>query len=177
VYHYKQLREANVYSTYELIELCSQGKSKRLMFTSSLSAVAPEGESFETDEIRLDNLTLTSGYGKQQQTQFSTLLIRYIVGQTKWVSERLVSAARECGLKASILRLPYISGDNETGYTNSSNFLWRFVKSCILLKTYPDLCYHLDMYPVDVLAKHVVQLCFHPEGLYFPVYHFVNSYR
>lgn len=50
-------------------------------------------------------------------------------GQTKWVSEQLVRAARKRGLQGTVVRPGHILGDSETGACNTDDFLIRMLKA------------------------------------------------
>lgn len=52
-------------------------------------------------------------------------------GQSKWVSEYLVHGAGSRGLRGAIVRPGYVTGDEESGVTNTDDFLIRMWKGCI----------------------------------------------
>jgi thioester reductase-like protein len=84
--------------------------------------------------------------------------------QTKWVAERLMTAAAERGLPVTIHRAPFITGDRGTGAWNSDDFICRLVRGIIALGAMPDLSASMDIVPVDYVARSIVQLSQRPES-------------
>ena len=111
VYPYEKLRPANVIATLETIELASTGKPKHLVFVSSTATIesehyvrlsdrlsgSPDAGVPEDDDLEGARKTLKSGYG-----------------QTKWVSEKLLSEAGRRGLSGHIVRPGYVVGDSQS---------------------------------------------------------------
>ncbi|KAA1065080.1 large subunit of alpha-aminoadipate reductase [Puccinia graminis f. sp. tritici] len=150
VYPYSKLRTANVMATLTLMELVAVGKPKALTFVSttavlekdhyvSLSdALIQQGEKgiSESDDLEASASGLTTGYG-----------------QTKWVSERLVTEAGRRGMRGAIIRPAYVLGDTQTGISNTDDFLWRLVKGCIQIGSIPDIHNTINMLPVNHVAS------------------------
>ncbi|WAQ83925.1 hypothetical protein PtA15_4A375 [Puccinia triticina] len=150
VYPYSKLRTANVMSTLTLMELVAIGKPKALTFVSSTAvlekdhyvslsdALIQRGKKgiSESDDLEASASGLTTGYG-----------------QTKWVSERLVSEAGRRGMRGAIIRPAYVLGDTETGVSNTDDFLWRLVKGCIQIGSIPDIHNTINMLPVNHVAS------------------------
>jgi len=150
VYPYSKLRTANVMATLTLMELVAIGKPKALTFISSTAvlekdhyvslsdALIQRGEKGipESDDLEASANGLTTGYG-----------------QTKWVSERLISEAGRRGMRGAIIRPAYVLGDTQTGVSNTDDFLWRLVKGCIQIGSVPDIHNTINMLPVNHVAK------------------------
>jgi L-2-aminoadipate reductase len=117
VYPYEKLRSANVLSTLTAVELASTSKQKLVIFVSSTSAIDTEhyvqlsdslshGQSDykgvpESDDLEGARATLKTGYG-----------------QTKWVSEKLLTEAGMRGLRGHIIRPGYVVGDSTSAGTS-----------------------------------------------------------
>jgi L-aminoadipate-semialdehyde dehydrogenase len=153
---YSTLKAANVLSTLECIRLCATGKSKRLAFISSTSAL--DTEHFvqqsdsgtpvsESDDLASSAQGLGTGYG-----------------QTKWVSECLIREACHRGLNAVIIRSGYVMGHSTSGVSNTDDFLVRMLKGCIQVRARPDVTNTINMVPVDRVARLVNAVAFHAES-------------
>lgn len=101
------LKPANVLSTLSAMALCAAGKPKTFTFISSTSVLdtdhyiqMSEGGTPvpESDDLEGSRKNLSTGYG-----------------QSKWVSEYLVRQAGKRGLKGTIVRPGYVTGDSVSG--------------------------------------------------------------
>jgi thioester reductase-like protein len=153
-YPYKALWATNVRGTIEAMRLAGFGRAKPMHFISSIAAT-PEGDySFRDVPIVYEHedsesiLGLYGGYG-----------------ETKWVCERLVRIARTRGLPIAIYRPGVLSGHSRTGVSNARDFIWSNFKSCIQLGVYPLTRLHVDVTPVDYVAKAMVYISLRPENL------------
>ncbi|CUM47015.1 uncharacterized protein AC631_02948 [Debaryomyces fabryi] len=159
VYPYSQLRDANVISTVNVLNLCGSGKAKQFAFVSSTSAI-------DTDHfVRLSDDLVSKGLAgipESDDLSGSAKGLGTGYGQSKWASERIIRTAGERGLKGSIIRSGYVLGFSETGATNSDDFLVRMLKGCAELGSYPDISNNVNMVPVDHVARLVVASAFHP---------------
>jgi L-aminoadipate-semialdehyde dehydrogenase len=90
----------------------------------------------EDDDLEGARTGLTTGYG-----------------QSKWVSEKLLSEAGKRGLRGHIVRPGYVVGDSKTAVTNTDDFIWRMVKGCVQLGLVPDINNTVNMVPVDHVAR------------------------
>lgn len=153
---YESLRAANVTSTIEAIKLCASGKSKRLTFISSTSAVDTEhyvqqsdaGQPIlESDPLEGSRQGLGTGYG-----------------QSKWVSEQIIREAGTRGLNAVIVRSGYVMGDPKTGVSNTDDFLVRMLKGCVQVGARPDMENTINMVPVTRVARLITAASFHGEA-------------
>lgn len=72
--------------------------------------------------------------------------------QTKWVAEACFRTAGSRGMPLGIHRPGLITGATRNGFTNTDDFLCRFIKGCIELGFYPDAEVELDLCAVDDVA-------------------------
>jgi L-2-aminoadipate reductase len=111
---YSSLRDANVLSTLDCIQLCASGKPKRLAFVSSTSILdytrmsRAETPVPESDDLEGSCKGLATGYG-----------------QSKWASEFTVREAGRRGLVGAVVRPGYITGDPASGISVTDDFLVR----------------------------------------------------
>ncbi|KAK3705465.1 large subunit of alpha-aminoadipate reductase [Vermiconidia calcicola] len=152
---YESLKAANVRSTVECIKLCESGRSKRLAFVSSTSALDTEHYVLQSDDERAilesDDLEgsrqgLATGYG-----------------QTKWVSEKLIGEACQRGLDGVIIRPGYVMGDEKSGVSNTDDFLVRMLKGCVQVGSRPSLTNTINMVPVTNVAQKVLAVALQAE--------------
>ncbi|CCF57911.1 hypothetical protein KAFR_0D02630 [Kazachstania africana CBS 2517] len=161
VYPYSKLRDANVVSTVNVMNLASFGKPKFFDFVSSTSTLdskyyfklsdqlVSEGKSgiTEADDLMGSAHTLSGGYG-----------------QSKWAAEYIIRKAGERGLRGCIVRPGYITGCSTNGSSNTDDFLLRCLKSAVQLGKIPDIRNTVNMVPVDHVAEIVVATAFHPPS-------------
>lgn len=161
VYPYSQLRESNVISTVNLMNLCGIGKAKYFSFVSTTSTV-------DTDHyIRLSDEVMAkggSGIPEADDLQGSATGLGTGYGQSKWAAERIIRYAGTKGLKGCIVRPGYVTGFRETGACNTDDFLLRMVKGCCELQLYPDISNNVNMVPVDHVARIVVAGALNPPN-------------
>ncbi len=148
IYPYSVLKAANVLGTQEVLRLASQSKLKPVHYISTLSVLSSDN----TDKEGIPY----GGYA-----------------QTKWVSEKLIIAARERGIPTSIYRLGRVSGHSQTGVCNTSDRLYRMIKGFIQLGSIPDMETTIDMTPVDFVSQAIVSLANQKKSL-GKVFHIYN---
>ena len=149
VYDYETLRAVNVLGTLELIKLAVKGKNKRLHFISTISAASAldqTGKILEESPLEVLPIEFKQGYA-----------------QSKWVAERLIVQARHRGVEASIYRLGSVQGQQHTGIVNEGNHVTLLLKSCIQFGVAPHFDMQIEMTPVDIVTKSVVQLSLQQE--------------
>jgi L-aminoadipate-semialdehyde dehydrogenase len=155
VYPYSNLKPANVQGTLDILALCATGTAKHFSFVSStsvldtpyfvkLSAQGGKGV-LEADDLSGSSTGLGTGYG-----------------QSKWVAEYLVRAAGARGLRGTIVRPGYVTGDKTSGVTNTDDFLIRMAKGCVQLGCRPRIANTVNMVPVNHVARAVVASAFSP---------------
>ncbi|KAL8902042.1 MAG: hypothetical protein Q9207_004907 [Kuettlingeria erythrocarpa] len=153
---YDALKPANVLSTLAAMNLCATSKPKTFTFISSTSVLDTDhyvqmsdaGTPVpETDDLEGSRKGLGTGYG-----------------QSKWVSEYLIREAGKRGLKGTIVRPGYVTGDSKTGVTNTDDFLTRHLKGCVQLSAAPEIPNDINMVPVNHVARCVVACALHPPS-------------
>ncbi|WP_219503304.1 non-ribosomal peptide synthetase [Nonomuraea ceibae] len=137
---YRALKAANVDGTLALLRLAARrGTPVHLISTLGVHLTPGERVVREGDPLP-DPAGLHLGYD-----------------QSKWVGDRLATAAREAGLPVTVHRPARISGDSRTGAGPSDDFLRRLIATCALLGTVPD-GEELDLAPVDHVAAAIGHL-------------------
>jgi thioester reductase-like protein len=138
---YEDLRAVNVLGTVSLLEIASQGRAKKFVHISTIAAGGSLGSKGELLEVN-------SAQGPLASIGYSL---------TKYVAERLVLSACERGLNATILRPGVISGSSKTGASSQSQIEFRFLRACVELGCVPDVALTIDLTPVDIVAKVVLE--------------------
>ncbi len=152
----------NVQGTKEVLRLAARGRASVLHHVSSVGIFAArpaaDGE-YRGAEVDLDPTapTLPNGYS-----------------ETKWVAERLVALARDRGLPVVIHRLGRVSGDSTSGvWRATSDALPEMLKASAGLGLLPRFAGHVDMVPVDYVAKAMATIAARPDAV-GRVFHLVN---
>jgi amino acid adenylation domain-containing protein/thioester reductase-like protein len=155
---YPTLRAANVLGTREVFGLATTARLKPVHFVSTLSVLPHLNTgrpALETDRNDYPE-ALENGYA-----------------QSKWVAERLVWAAIERGVPATIARPGRIVWHSRTGVLNHDDLFTRALRACIELRAVPALDTVLEMTPVDYVSRAVVQLGRSPDA-WGRTYHLFN---
>ncbi|SCV04369.1 LANO_0G09780g1_1 [Lachancea nothofagi CBS 11611] len=161
VYPYAKLREANVISTINVMNLAASGKkAKYFAFVSSTSTIdtpyyfelsdklAAKGKGLlESDDLMGSSTGLGGGYG-----------------QSKWAAEYIIRRAGEQGLRGCIIRPGYVTGASSNGSSNTDDFLLRCLKGVVQLGKIPDIRNTVNMVPVDQVARVVTATAFYPPA-------------
>jgi L-aminoadipate-semialdehyde dehydrogenase len=159
VKRYLDMMASNVNSTIDAMKLCNEGKPKLFTFVSSTSVL-------DTDHyVKLSDQNISTGrsaLSEDDDLQGSRNGLGTGYGQTKWVSEQLVRAAGERGLRGSVIRPGYILGDSETGVCNTDDFLIRMLKGCIQLSARPRIVNTVNSVPVNHVSRVVVAAALNP---------------
>ncbi|SCU82058.1 LADA_0C02740g1_1 [Lachancea dasiensis] len=169
VFPYAKLRDANVISTVNVMNLAATGsKAKYFTFVSSTSTIdtthyfdlsdrlAAEGKGLpESDDLMGSATGLGGGYG-----------------QSKWAAEYIIRRAGERGLRGCIVRPGYVTGASANGSSNTDDFLLRCLKGVVQLGKIPDIRNTVNMVPVDQVARVVTATAlFPPSGSTLEVAH------
>nr|WP_255539582.1 non-ribosomal peptide synthetase [Polynucleobacter sp. JS-Safj-400b-B2] len=145
VYDYSYLYRTNVESTINLLKFSVIGINKSFNYISTLSAASSmnqNGELLEDGPSNNPPAFINNGYNL-----------------TKWVSERLVWAARANGLSAKIFRPGNITGDSMGGICQpEKNRILLLIKGSLQLGIIPDWAMNFDVSPVDWLAEAIITL-------------------
>ncbi|MBZ4202453.1 MAG: thioester reductase domain-containing protein [Methylovulum sp.] len=164
LYPYSRLKPANVLGVKEAIRFAGLNQTKPLHFVSSIavffnSADNTENQILTEADVPAFHASLKGGYGK-----------------SKWVGDRLVAAAQERGLPATIHRPTRIMGHSITGALNdNSELLPQLLKGCIKLGCYPTWDIEVTMVPVDYISSTMVHLAASPAN-FGKAFHYFNPY-
>jgi L-aminoadipate-semialdehyde dehydrogenase len=159
VYPYSNLKSANVQGTLDILALCATGTPKYLSFVSSTSVLdTPPFVKLSADSVTNGG----SGVSEDDDLSGSATGLGTGYGQSKWVAEYLVRAAGARGLRGTIVRPGYVTGDKTSGVTNTDDFLIRMTKGCIQLGCRPKISNTVNMVPVDHVARVVVAAALNP---------------
>ncbi|KAG7664623.1 LYS2 [[Candida] subhashii] len=159
VYPYSQLRDANVIGTINVLNMAGEGKAKNFSFVSSTSAIDTDYYVNLSDELLARN---KSGISEDDQLAGSARGLGTGYGQSKWAAEFIIRRAGERGLRGCITRPGYVTGFSKTGASNTDDFLLRMLKGSAELGLYPDITNHVNMVPVDHVARVVTSTALHP---------------
>ena len=159
VYPYSNLKPANVQGTLNILALCATGIPKRLSFVSSTSVLdTPYFVKLSADSVAKGG----KGVTEDDDLSGSATGLGTGYGQSKWVAEYLVRAAGSRGLRGTIVRPGYVTGDKTSGVTNTDDFLIRMAKGCIQLGCRPRIANTVNMVPVNHVARVVVASALSP---------------
>ncbi|RDA82882.1 hypothetical protein CP532_0390 [Ophiocordyceps camponoti-leonardi (nom. inval.)] len=130
---------ANIVSTHEVLRLASLGSLRRPIAVHLVSTVA--------------TLPLHRGLALGEDTA------EYGYGTSKFISERLVEAARWRGARASIYRLPLITASTASGHfrLRTGDFLHGLLAGSVEIGAFPLLDTRMEhILPVDYVAGTIV---------------------
>lgn len=159
VYPYATLKEANVLSTVNIINLCGVGKAKHFALVSSTSVLDTDYFFNLSDELTAKGL---AGIDEADDLAGSAQNLGTGYGQSKWAAEYLSRRAGDRGLRGCVIRPGYVTGFSQNGNSNTDDFLLRMLKGCVELGKYPDINNNVNMVPVDHVARVVVATALHP---------------
>lgn len=159
VFPYAQLRDPNVISTINVLNLASEGKAKTFTFVSTTSTLDVPFYNSLSDELVADG---KQGIPESDDLMGSSHGLPTGYGQSKWSAEYIIRRAGERGLRGAIVRPGYVQGSSKTGASNTDDFLLRILKGCIEVGEYPDIRNPVNTVPVDHVARVVVSSALHP---------------
>jgi thioester reductase-like protein len=165
VQSYPALKPTTVHGTNQILKLACAGRIKPVHFVSSVAVFGSTfyvgHEEIPEDEDLSDGSGFPMGYS-----------------QSKWVTERLMVAARQRGIPVTIYRPSLVSGHSETGDGKMDDLLPLVIQGCIQYGVAPEAGSQiLDFVPVDYVSKAVVALSLqrqhphdafnivHPDGI------------
>jgi amino acid adenylation domain-containing protein/thioester reductase-like protein len=152
---YAQLRAPNVWGTGELLRLAAGKRAVPVHFVSTVGVLAPGSLTEEPAPETADHLD--RGYER-----------------TKWVAERLVTAACARGLPAVVYRPGRIGGHTVTGTGPRDDLVWQLVRLCAELGAEPDVEIPFFVAPVDYVARALIRLSL--RGVSSGVYHLTGRH-
>lgn len=139
---YSTLKQPNVFGTQEVIRLSCLQRIIPVHYVSSISV-------FET-------LGFFTGREMIHETDSVDSSERYVklgYSQSKWVAEKMMENARDKGLPINIYRSGYIMGHSETGVSNTTDHIARYIAGCIEMGSAPILSEYASLAPVDQLSQ------------------------
>jgi myxalamid-type nonribosomal peptide synthetase MxaA len=149
IYPYEALKATNVLGLHEIIRFALHARIKPVHYLST-AAIWPMGTEYtfyEADPLDHGKL-LTLGYD-----------------EAKWVGERCLVNAAERGLPVARYRPGEVGGDSETGRCVLNHFLIAAFKGFLQYGAFPPIDTHIDVAPVDYVAKAVVHMAFRGNPL------------
>jgi fatty acid CoA ligase FadD9 len=160
VFPYNQLYGPNVCGTREVIHLATYNSFAciPIQYISTIS-VLPRGVDREISIDKTSPDGLMGGYS-----------------QSKWVAEKLILRASNCGLPVLIYRLGLICADSRSGACNQHDLHTLLFDEMMKMSCYPEsaIDFHLNGLPVDFTAKSIVYLSRVGADEYGKIYHVIN---
>jgi myxalamid-type nonribosomal peptide synthetase MxaA len=149
IYPYEALKATNVLGLHEIVRFAFHGRIKPVHYLST-AAIWPMGVEYtfyEQDSLDHGKL-LNLGYD-----------------EAKWVGEKCLLNAMERGLPVARYRPGEVGGDSETGRCVLNHFLIAAFKGFLQFGAFPALDTHIDVAPVDYVAKAIVYMAFRSDPL------------
>jgi len=138
---YHTLKQPNVFGSHEVIRLSCLQRIIPLHYVSSVSVFETLGFFSGREMIyESDSLDASESY------------VRLGYSQSKWVAEKMMGNARAKGLPINIYRSGYIMGHAETGVSNTTDHIARYIAGCIEMGSAPILEEYASLAPVDQLS-------------------------
>lgn len=159
---YRLLRTGNVGGTTEVLRLAATGIPTRVHYVSTGAVLGQirdgDGADATMLEERLDPTPprLSGGYA-----------------QTKWVAERLVTAAGDRGLPVTVYRSGRITGNSVDGTWKPGDATAEMLRACAHLGMVPRFDGAVDMTPIDFVSAALVALSTRPDTV-GRVFHLTN---
>ncbi|GAV53418.1 hypothetical protein ZYGR_0AI07020 [Zygosaccharomyces rouxii] len=161
VYPYDKLRDSNVISTINVMNLAASGKPKFFDFVSSTSTLDNEHYFKLSDKLVAEG---KCGLQESDDLMGSSTGLGGGYGQSKWAAEHIIRRAGEKGLRGCIVRPGYVTGASKNGSSNTDDFLLRLLKGVVQLGKIPDIRNSTNMVPVDHVARVVVATALNPPS-------------
>ncbi len=159
VYPYAALHAVNVEGTRRILRLATTRTIKAVHHVSTIDSILATHtpRPFLEDDRPLTNpVAVPGGYTG-----------------TKWVAEKLANTARERGLPVSIYRPGLILGAEDTGATQTSDYLLVALRGFLPMGMMPDYPRIFDTVPVTYVGISIVEISRRPESL-GRFFHFFN---
>ncbi|CAE6460182.1 unnamed protein product [Rhizoctonia solani] len=141
--------EPNVRGTRHLVDLALNStwkRAPRLVFTSSISVAGLGLPGRSLDEEYIKRSTIAPGFG---------------YGESKYVAERVLEAAKFAGLETCIVRLGQLSGDRVSGSWSKTDWFPSVLASSLTIGYLPDAIGSVSWVPLDVAAQALLDVCNH----------------
>lgn len=159
---YATLKGPNVFGTQEILKLSCYRRILPIHYISSVSVFETVGF-FSGREVIFEN----------ESVDLSEHRVQLGYSQSKWVAEKMMENARSKGLPINIYRSGYIMGHSETGVSNTTDHIARYIAGCIEMGCAPILEECASLAPVDQLSRALCYVAFntHTHG---KTYHLCN---
>jgi thioester reductase-like protein len=141
---YAALKPTNVSAVEEILRMAGKTRIKRVHYISTIAVFLTTDMSHHESVSEMDipdPAGLRGGYTK-----------------SKWVAEQLVRQAIERGIPCTIYRPGVITGDSQTGRTNTADLASRIVMGSYQLGMHPDRNLNVNIVPVDFVSRGIVYL-------------------
>ncbi len=157
IYPYSALKAVNVDGTREVIRLAFHRRIKPVHFISTVAVLPMGAHRVFMEANSLDHrLNLNMAYD-----------------ETKWVAEKMLTAARDRGLPVTVYRPGEVSGHSATGQCVPQHFIYAVLAGSMQLRAFPKANSMVDLTPVDYVAQAINHLAFRQESL-GKTFHIVN---
>jgi thioester reductase-like protein len=148
---YSVLKTTNVDGVQEVLRLAARSRVKPLHYVSSV-AVFESDSCASMDRVGEDeDLDRSSGFHNGYD-------------MSKWAAERLVALARDRNLPVSVYRFSNLAGHRRTGIILPQHIFACLVKGCIQLQSAPSEDDVVNILPVDLAARSLVELSLTPAA-------------
>jgi len=151
VQSYRALKRTNVGGSQEVLRLAVTKKLKPVHHISSIAVF--ESDAFDGVSVAREDDDLMRG--NEFHVGYSA---------SKWVAEGLMNIARSRGVQVSVYRLSNVSGDSSTGIMPERHIIARFIKGCLQLGRAPAGQEMVNIIPVDMASRMVVELSLRQES-------------
>jgi len=163
---YEDFYSANVESTRHLLDFCFKGTRKDFNFISTISVAS--------GVIKGKKNFIFTEYHSDEGQEISNNYVR-----SKLEAEKLVSNAREKGIRANVFRVGYLVFDSKTGAFQENvekSFYFNIIKDYIHLGAVPETGSVINFSFVDKVSDAIL-LLFDRKNLENETFHIVNSCR
>lgn len=154
-YPYDTLKKINVMGTQEILRLACHTRRKAVHYLSNADVhrKARMPRPFLEADLPRQPRAIPDGYMR-----------------AKWVSEQMLTTARDRGLPITIHRPGFLIGHSQTGVCSTTNYLLLALKGFLQLGVFPQLSEIFNVAPVDCVAEAIVYLA-GKENSYGKHYH------
>ncbi|CAE6425821.1 unnamed protein product [Rhizoctonia solani] len=154
--------EPNVQGTRHLVDLALSStwkRAPRFIFTSSISVAGLGVPGRSLDEDYITRSTIAPGFG---------------YGESKYVAERVLEAAKISGLDTCIVRLGQLSGDMVSGSWSKTDWFPSVLASSLTIGYLPDAIGTVSWVPLDAAAQALLDVCYHTSSELSSVAHIAH---
>ncbi|MEA5549509.1 amino acid adenylation domain-containing protein [Anabaena cylindrica UHCC 0172] len=147
---YSFIKAANVLGTQEILKLACLHQLKPVHYISTAAV-------FST----IACLTGTKTLYEDDDIDKSEPYLYHDIGytQSKWVAEKLIWIAKSRGIPITVIRLGFLMGQEQTGVTNTNDYISRLIKGCIQVGSFPELVNQKqELITIDYASKAIVHL-------------------